>query len=321
MNIYSLYISRSKFELEYFYRVIHLLQFTELKSTTVQIVHIDFKSNQNVRNIKFYNTEMTAFVYTFTPTNHQRKTVVIYNLNDLIGLYKYFSGTNIFIYSGHSDGLYLAKKKVRILRVEDFCELVYRVNNKQKADLMIFDCCCCANIGTLYIAYNFTKYVMASTSYQSYLSVLETQSIYRSSKDIPRFVQNIIKEIGSLEKIDQAAYDSNFCLYILNEYLLELVKITLQYKNQFNYSKSYTIDSSKYKDLECSFKELGINIRPLLDKFVLFTRYHKTTCQNRKVSKKKEESIPSSLTVVLKRPVFTDITTQADIFLRNFPKT
>lgn len=315
MNIYSLYISRSKPELDYFYRILHTLQFTELKNTTVQMVHIDFRSNDNIPNIRFQNTEMTAFVYTFEPGKRQRTTVTIYNLDTLIGLYVYRPGTNVFIYSGHSDGMYLAKKKVRLLRIEDFCELSRFVNNNKKADLMIFDCCCCANIGTLYVCYNFTKYLMASTSYQSYLSVLETQSLYKSTTDIPKFVQGVIKELGSLEKIDHNAYDSNFCLYNLNETVLELVQLTMKYKYQFNYSKSYTNDYSQYKDLECAFKYIGINIKPLLDKIVVFSRYTKTNCRNRKVPKKKESSIPSSLTVILKRPIRTNVPTSADIFL------
>jgi len=300
-----------------------MLQFTDLKTTTVQIVHIDFKSNQIVPNIKFQNTEMTAFVYTFEPGNRQRRQTTIYNLDNLVDVYTYLPGTNVFVYSGHSDGMYFVKKKIRILRIEDFCELVYRVNNRQKADLMIFDCCCCANIGTLYTAYNFTKYLMASTSYQSYLSVLETQSMYKGATGgIPKFAEGLIKELGSLEKIDPNAYDSAFCLYHLNEAVLQLVELTLLNKDRFNYRKSYTIDSNKYKDLECSFMELGIDIKPLLNKIVEYTRYTKTDCRNRKISKKKETSTGSNLTIILKRHIRTKLTTTADIFFKKkFSKT
>ena len=314
LNIYDLYITRSKVELDYFYRLLHFLQFVELGTSYVQIVHLDFRNDEVVPNIRFTNTEMIARVYTFSKENKTLKTQIIYNLGDLINLYEYRSGTNVFVYTGHSDGMYLVKKKVRILRIEDFCELVYNVNKGKKADLIAFDCCLCGNIGTLYVCYPFTNYVLASTSYQSYLSILETHNVYKNN-DIPLYVKSIIKEIGSLEKVEQNAYDSNFSLYSMNDSLLELVNLILQFKNQFNYKKSYVIDSAQYKDLECSFKELNINITPLLNKIVVFNRYPNKTCGNRKLSKKKDYSIPSKLMIILKRPIRTDLHTKADIFL------
>jgi len=313
LNIYDLYITRSKPELDYFYKLIHFLQFVELGDTHVQLIHLDFRHNDIVPNIKFTNSEMIARIYTFSSNIKSRREVLIYNLEDLIKLYVYRSGTNVFIYTGHSDGMYLVKKKVRILRIEDFCELVYRVNQKQKTELIIFDCCLCGNIGTLYICYPFTNYVMASTSYQSYLSVLETHNLYKFNKE---HCKNIIKEIASLEKVDKDAYDTDFSVYKMNEYLLEFIQLTLKYKDQFNYSKSYVIDSAQYKDLECSFNDIGIDVTSLLNKFVLFNRYQKQNCRNRKISKKKDSSAPSKLMIVLKRPIRTNLGTKSDIFLK-----
>ena len=70
----------------------------------------------------------------------------------------------------------------------------------------------------------------------------------------------------------------------------------------------------KYKDLECCFSELGIDINPILDKFVISGRYRKYQCVNKKLSKLKESSIPSKLMIVLKRPIKKGIQTQGDIF-------
>lgn len=312
LNIYNLYITRSKYELSYLYKLLQFLSYIELNNTLVTIVHINFKYSDDVPNIKFNNKRMIANVYNFG-TTFNKTEVVIYNLNDLIKLYnKPKPGKVIFVYTGHSDGMYLIKKKVRLLRIEDFCELVYQVNDSQKADLIIFDCCLCGNIGALYVCYPFTNYVIASTSYQSYLSMLQTQNLYRSDKDF----KDIIKEIGSLEKVDTEAYDTNYSLYEMNEHFLTFVNLTLNYKCQFNYNKSYVIDSAKYKDIECCFKELCINVTPLLNKFVLFNRYHKTKCGNRKLNKKKDYSIPSKLMIVMKRPIKTNLPTKADIFLK-----
>jgi len=319
MNIYDLYITRCKSELDYFYKLVHFLSYIELNDTFLQLVHLDFRYNSVVPNIKLNNSEIFAHVYTFSKNEKKVYKTVIYNLNDLANLYFYRTGTNVFIYSGHSDGMYLVKRKVRLLRIEDFCELVYRVNNSQKADLIIFDCCLCGNIGTLYLCYNYTKYVLASTSYQSYLSILQTHNLYKSM-DILNYCKGIIKEMGSLEKVDPEAYDSNFSVYQMNEYVLEFIQLVLAYKSQFNYQKSYVIDYSYYKDLECSFKDIGINVTPLLNKFVLFNRYPHINCKNHKLAKKKDYSIPSKLMIVLKRPIHTDVETKADIFLLKHPK-
>ena len=118
-----------------------------------------------------------------------------------------------------------------------------------------------------------------------------------------------------MEKIEKDAYDSNYSVYAMNEFLLEFIQLVLQFKNEFNYRKSYVVDYSYYKDLECSFKELGIKVD--LSSFVMFNRYHKQKCGNRKLNKKKDYSIPSKLMIVLKRPIRTDLHTKADIFLLN----
>jgi hypothetical protein len=66
--------------------------------------------------------------------------------------------------------------------------------------------------------------------------------------------------------------------------------------------------------------EIGIDVRPLLNKFVLFNRYQKQNCQNRKISKKKDNSAPSKLMIILKRPIRTNLQTKADIFLKQINK-
>ena len=317
VNLYVLCVTRSKDELEYFHKVVHFLHFVELYNDTVQIVHLHFNHNDNVPNIRTHNTLMIANVYTITNSDKVKKSVIIYNLDNLIDLYKYIPGRNVYLYSGHSDGMYLIKKKIRLLRVEDFCELVYQVNQKQKADLIVFDCCLCGNINVMYICYPFTKYVLASTSYQSYLSLLHTHSIYKNEPSIENYCKNIIKEIGTIEKGIRDAYNTDFSVYIMNESVLECAKLVLMYKDQFNYSKSYVIDSAYYKDIECCFEELGIDISSVVNKFVIINRFHKKNCRNRKISIKKNESNPSKCMVVLKRPIKTDVHTKADIFLLN----
>ena len=100
----------------------------------------------------------------------------------------------------------------------------------------------------------------------------------------------------------------------MNESVLELCNITFAYKDKFNYKKSFVIDSTKYKDLECCFNEIGIDINPILNKFVVLTRHTKQKCINKKLSKKKDYSIPSKLMIIPRRPTNNKLPTKGDIF-------
>jgi hypothetical protein len=318
VNIFNLYVTINKYELNYFYKVVHFLQFMDFKpGVNVQIVHFDFKTNERVANITLNKRPLFVSVFTFSSTGKNMYQKYITNIRDIVDLYNPVSnGANVWIYSGHGGGNYLAKKNVRLLRIEDFCEIVYRVIGKP-ADLIIFDCCLCGSINCLYTCAinNSAKYVMAASSYQSYLSVMHTQSLYRFNDDIVTYCKGILKEMSSFEKVEREAYDTNFNIYQLTPAVLELAQLTLDYKDLFKLKKSFVIDNAKYKDLECCFSELGINIKPLLDDITLFTRYTKSKCVNVKQPRNKDTSIPSRLTVVLKRPKRKGlIITQGDIF-------
>ena len=263
VNIFNLYVTINKYELNYFYKVVHFLQFMDFKpGVNLQIVHFDFKTNERVANITINKRPLFASVFTFSSTGKNMYQKYITNIQDIVDLYNPgTTGANVWIYSGHGGGNYLAKKNVRLLRIEDFCEIVYRVIGKP-ADLMIFDCCLCGSINCLYTCTinNSAKYVMAPSSYQSYLSVVHTQSLYRFNDDIVTYCKGVVKEMSSIEKVDREAYDTNF------------------------------------------------NI-------CLFTRYTKSKCVNVKQPRNKNTSIPSRLTVVLKRPKRKGlIITQGDIF-------
>ena len=100
----------------------------------------------------------------------------------------------------------------------------------------------------------------------------------------------------------------------LNENVLQLAKLVLTYKDHFNHNKSFVIDYSLYKDLECCFNDLGIDISKLLDTINLWTRYSKTKCVNKKLPRSKNYSIPSRLMIVLKNPKRNAMPSKGDIF-------
>jgi len=312
VNIYNLCITRSKPELDYFYKVVHFLKFMEFKpGVTLQIVHFDFKSRDRVKNITVNTQPLYVTVYTMDRVYQ----VYVKTLKDIVNLFTppKNNSPNVWIYTGHSDGIYLARNNIRLFRIEDFCQICSSVIQKP-ADLMIFDCCLCANINCLYTCYNYTKIVMAASSYQSYLSVIHTQSLYRFNGDILKYCRQITREMSSFEKVDSLAYDSNFNIYRMTPIVLQLAQMTISYRKQFKKRKSFVVEFTTYKDLECCFRELGIDINRLLDDICIYTRYTKTQCVNRKQSRGKHSAIPSRLMVVLKTPKRGDIPTRGDIF-------
>ena len=315
MNIYSLYVTRSREEREYFYKVLEQLG-NNVQRTNVQIVHLDFKYTDVYYNMKFYKQSINAVKYTLKNGLFNKKSSIIYDFDDLVRLYTPNSGKSIFIYSGHSDGMYLVKHNIRILRIEDFCELTFKVLGGRKADLIIFDCCLCGNIGCLSICRDYTNFVIASTSYWSYLSVLETPSLYSKNTDTLFLGKNVINDIIHIEETTKDTFKTEFCLYEMNDSLNKLIELVLKYKDSFNLKKSYIMEKSYYKDIECEFKEnFNIDISFILKGFIRFQRFPVKKCQHRKVSKNANKSAASSLVIILKRPIH-EIPTKADIFLK-----
>ena len=309
MNIYSLYVTRSREEREYFFKILKSIK------NNVQIVHLDFKYTDSVFNMKFYKQSINAVKYTFKNKILTKKTTVIYDFDDLVRLYNRLPGKNVFIYSGHSDGMYLVKHNIRLLRIEDFGDLIFKVLGK-KTDLIIFDCCLCGNIGCLSICKDYTDYVIASTSYWSYLSVLETPSLYSETSDTLLLAKNVVNELIQIEENTKNAYNTDFCLYEMNDSLNNLIDLVLKYKDSFNLKKSYVMEKSYYKDIECEFKEnFNIDISSILKRFIRFQRFPIKKCRDTPVSKNANKSAPSSIIIILKRPIH-EIPTRADIFLK-----
>jgi len=295
MNIHSLYVTRSIQEREYFYK---LLEFTLQFKNYIKIVHLDFKWDDEYDNMKYNNHLIVANVY----TNGQLKIINIYNFEDLVKLFeiKINGNRNVFVYSGHSNGLFLMKHNIRILRVEDFCELSFRTLNK-KADCIIFDCCLCGNINVLNISFDFTDYLIGSTSYWSEFSILHTKAIYGNG-DTVKLLKNSIKEFITIEKNQKDPFITDIMLYQLNDSVKKLINLVIQYKDYFK-DFNYIIDKRYYKDLMCAFKDIGIDIQELLDSFILFKRFEVKKCNRRLKSKKANSSWPSELSIILKNPV------------------
>ena len=305
MNIYSLYITRSHDELKYFNKILDFIK----QFNNYQIVHLHFKSNDRCSNLTINKKNINVSIY----TPEQSVDRKIKSLNNLIKCYQHKDGKSIWIYSGHSDGMYLKKKNIKILRIEDFCKIIQNITGT--ADLMILDCCLCGNINCLSICYQFTDYLIASTSYQSMISFLYIKELYQNNLNIVSLGKQLIKSAISLENKNLSkSFPSAFILYHLNETLLQFFYMVMYFKHLFKSLTNYVIDKKYYKDIECCFKELGFDISGILKEIIIYQRYPRQICRNKTLPKNADYSIPSRIMIVTKRPC-KNITTDSDCFL------
>ena len=117
----------------------------------------------------------------------------------------------------------------------------------------------------------------------------------------------------SLENNNKDNFITDYALYHLNDYFTQLVNLTLKFKDQFK-SKSYIIDKIYYKDLECVFRDLNIDIKEVLSKIVWFIRFKVKKCHSVKKSKKANKSNPSAMSIILKNPIKGSLVPAGSIF-------
>jgi hypothetical protein len=310
VNIYSLYVTRSKAERHYFYKLLEHIKKGSFNLFT--LVHLDFRYDAVYQNMKYNNKLITAFVYTFGKDVSLEK-INIYNLEDLKKLFKKNNNSdkNVFVYSGHSDGINLKKSKIEILRIQDFCEIINNTLGGEKADLIIYDCCLCGNINCLSVSRNYTKYVIAATSYWSYMSVLMTNAIY-TDLNIIDYCKSIVSETVNLENggNKKEIYYTSFVIYSMNKDLDILIDFVLKNKHLINKKQNNVINNYYYKSIDCSFKK----INDLLNKIVIYQRFKKNKCYSRKLSNKANHGIPTKMMVITRNPSKNGIPTEGDIF-------
>ena len=299
LNIHSLYVTRSKDERDYFYDLLKFM-IAVCKGYT-KIVHLSFNWDDVYSNLKYNDKMITAEIYTFGKEMIVEK---IYTFEDLVHLFTFTDNgnPNLFMYSGHSNGILLMKHNIRILKIEDFGELSYRTLGK-KADVVVFDCCLCGNISVLNIMLKYSKYLISSSSYWSNLSLLYTKMLYQEYTDFVPFLIKCILEFIEMEKNTKNTFTTDIILYHLNDSVKELIHLVKGYLRFFHKSTSYVIDKAYYKDLLCVFKDIGINIQGLLDSFILFKRFQQKKCHSHLKSKNADSSWPSQLSIILKNPV------------------
>jgi hypothetical protein len=301
INIYSLYLTFNKDDIKIFYDVVKQIIINN-NHQNIKILHVRFHKNDVLHTIRNNKNKLDCEYITIINGKLSITQVNIYKIHDIISLFKQnkSSGINIFTYSGHSDGLHFIHRKIHLLSVKDFGYIIKKTLMK-KADYIICDICLCGNIGFLNIVKNNTKYVIASPSYYSYLSILTMKNMYIYPKDnnIITFGKNIIKEYIKTSIKDKHIYKSfntNLVLYEVNDKLLELIKIVKKYKNDYNMHKcKINKEDYYYIDVLCALKSVNYDdmssIKEMYKSIIKYQKYINIG-----------NNIVSKMIVILKKP-------------------
>ena len=301
INIYSLYLTFNKDDIKIFYDVLKKIIIYN-NHQNIKILHVRFHKNDVLHTIRDNKNKLDCEYITIINGKLSITQINIYKIHDIISLFKEdkSSGINIFTYSGHSDGLHFIHRKIHLLSVKDFGYIIKKILMK-KADYIICDICLCGNINFLNILKNNTKYVIASPSYFSYLSILTMKNmyIYPTDKNLITFGKNIIKEYIKISIKDKHIYKSfntNLVLYEINDKLLELIKLVKKYKNDYNmHLCKINKDDYYYIDVLCALKSANYNnMDDVKDMFNSIVKYQKDVNIG--------NNIVSKMIVILKKP-------------------
>lgn len=291
INIHNLYISFNEEDRVIFYEVLaDILKYNN--NNNIAIVHIKFNEGDVIDNINYIDKPLLAEVVTIKKNKLFIKQTEIVNINNIIDIFKKncVHSRNIFVYSGHSDGLYLIHKKIHILSLKNFMEIIQKSICK-KADLIIGDACLLGNIGSLKICKNYSKYMISSPAYYGYVSMMSMQNLYKFT-NLVTYGKNIIDEYAIIQKSS-----FNVVLYELkNKNLQDIIDIVKKEKDNIKY-KSCAINKKDYYyvNVECGLSQIKYKklelFKQKLDSIIKYQKYRILGNQ-----------ITARLLIILKKP-------------------
>lgn len=229
MNIYNLYISFSNQDYKVFQNILQKVN-QNIGINNLLIVHLDLSKRNKVRILKFENQQV------------QESFDQVQSVQELVSLFQTKWNReykkNIFIYSGHSDGIIISHHRMYVMNLADLSILIQSIRGKI-FDLFIADTCLLGSINALDKLRSCTKYVLASPSYCDYLSFLEAKYLYQSNASILKYVKNLVKEMILMysKVFSEKSFMIHFCLYHLNSSLDKLIQVVQDNKKLFQIEK------------------------------------------------------------------------------------
>jgi hypothetical protein len=215
-----------------------------------------FDQNDKIYNIENYPFDIQGEVIWIQNNPSDLYSIPFHfrSINDIIQFFKLnrHSGKNIFIYSGHSDGLLFGDKHIYVLNLQDFREIILKTLGK-KCDLIICDACLLGNINALETFKDTTRYIISSPNYYNYDSFLELKSLYLPPDDLYNFCKRIIDEYMEVQKknFKSKTFMISIGLYKMNSYLDKLIEIVHKYKDQFKNTCILNKKDDYYLDIGC----------------------------------------------------------------------
>jgi hypothetical protein len=273
MNIYNLYISFSKSDHDVFKNILTQIS-KNVSSNNLLIIQVDVSRKHKIPR---------ATVYKFESDILEVYEQNIRSVRELLDLFQIFSEwkksytKNVFIYSGHSDGIIISYQRTYIMNLQDLSTLVLSINGK-KFDLFIADTCLLGSLNALYQLRICTKYVLASPSYCDYLSFLQTKSVFKFHRSIVTYSKNLINEMIRMYKkcFQDKSFMIHFCLYSMNKYLDKLIDVVKQNMLSIQVDKKDRCAINKkdyyYTDLNCKMNTYHIDISELLSNIILINK-------------------------------------------------
>jgi hypothetical protein len=286
INIYNLYISFNN-DIKIF-NIIMDKMVKYQKNNNIIVIHLIFKPTDKIYNIKNYNKKINCEIIHLNNNNYSRYNTEIETLEDIIKIFKKNNkkGKNIFIYSGHSDGLLFVHKNINFLSLSEFAYIIKKVLGK-KCDLIIGDACLMGNISALNIFKDYTKYMVASPTYYNYESMLEMKKLYKlpnkkeGEKLMITYIKKIMDEYIRNAKIKFKAKDfmAHIVLYEMNNNIDKLTNLLLKYKDKFEYHKCAIYKKDfYYLDIICELKdkvpEKVKEAKKYINNIVKYNRYY-----------------------------------------------
>jgi hypothetical protein len=264
INIYDLYISFNKNDMKIFNMIMNkILKYQ--KGNNIMIIHIMFNKSDRIYNIKNYKKKLNCEIHHLYDNNYFTNNIEIDSIEDIIRIFKKNNkpGKNVFMYSGHSDGLLFVNKHIYFISLKEFGYIIKKVLGK-KCDLIIGDACLMGNISALNIFKDYTKYMLASPTYYNYESMLEMKKLYKlpNKKDeeklIITYIKKLMNEYITVEKNKFKAknFMAHVVLYEMNDNIDKLTNLLLKYKNKFKYHNCAIYKKDfYYLDIICELKD------------------------------------------------------------------
>lgn len=305
-NIYNLFMTFSKPDREYYYKIFRDVTFNN-KESNLCMIHIPFDHNDKIDNIEYEKKGRHVDIFYINSEQFIHENTTIKNLDDIAKIFKKNNifEHNVFVYSGHSDGLFFNHRNVLYMTINNYCDVIKKTIGSKPSDFLILDACLLGNLNLLNICNGFTKYIISAPSYYDMASIMSTPQIYMTNlggnieygKKVINGYVKMLEKTFTIKK-----FPVNMVLYDLtnNSRLNAISKFITEHKYEIkhtccslNKNDRYHVDAIKaIKLLDKKYEKEGAKIIKKINNLVLY----------QKIINNNDENMISKLLIIMKKP-------------------